>query len=106
MAAPLYRDGMGYIRCGQCRGVRVCIYRNARKPDSNAKRKWKLQRLARLQGKAQFKRWLRTKLKKLRVENDDRLPERYDMDITPECHGFEAALDAVEDLLNERRAVS
>lgn len=56
----------------------------------------------RQQGKRQFVRRLRAQLKKLRSENEARQPERYDLDITPTCNGFEAALDAVGEFLDER----
>lgn len=56
---------------------------------------------ARRQGEARLKRWLRAQLKRLRAENEARRPKRWDMD--DESGGFEAGLDAVEDLLAKRR---
>lgn len=50
---------------------------------------------------ALFKHWLREELKRLRAENDAQYPERYDLDITPSCQGYEAALDDFEELLDD-----
>ncbi len=101
MQQSLYRDASGRTRCGRCRGVRSCLYRNRFRADTGVKRKFRLLDFARRQGEARLKRWLRAQLQRLRAEMEEHRPKSYDMD--DQSQGYEAALDNVEELLAKRR---